>query len=91
MMENVIMAVKLKECRDSLYSLYKVTNELESYEKEMTQIKDFIKLFAQKKGISILQAVIKLSKDNEEKEILQLKILAAGYEIIAIDKEKAEW
>lgn len=87
MIEHMMMAVKLKEYRDSLYSLYKTTNDLNSYEKEMKEIKDFIKLFAQKKEISILQSVIKLAKDNEEKEMLQLKILAAGYEIIVLDSE----
>jgi hypothetical protein len=76
-MNKIQMVAKLYDARGSLKALFP-----DKFEQRISEIQTAIKMIIKQSGESELEVMIKLMKEQKEKPILQMWIMAATVELL---------
>ena len=83
-MDVTEITVKWKHCRDNFKHLYTVTNDIDGYNKIMTNAQNLIKEFQEETCLELIPLIIKLvDKIADEQPHTAVILLVAGYELLS--------
>ena len=74
------VALKWKRYRDAHYGLYRVTNDIDGYEKSMKIFQGIINNWMEAYNEKLVEAVTNICKKEEDAKF-QMKFICAGYEL----------